>query len=210
LLYYSPFSSREINDRKHAFVERVGAECRALDAAFFLEIVNYHDELDEKSIEFARMKPESVTRSVADFSDARYGVDVFKVSMPVNMAFLEDPGNNGKAFAYTRVQAKAHFNALSSIARKPFLFLSEGVSNATFGEGLHLAAEARTKFSGVLCGRATWKDGVAIYVKSGVAALEHWLADEGARNIKRVNAQLSAAVPWFTFYEVQSPAQGRV
>lgn len=35
LLYYSSTSAREINDRKHSFVERVGAECAGVDIPFF-------------------------------------------------------------------------------------------------------------------------------------------------------------------------------
>jgi tagatose 1,6-diphosphate aldolase len=35
LLYYSSTSCAEINDAKHAFVERVGAECADADVPFF-------------------------------------------------------------------------------------------------------------------------------------------------------------------------------
>ncbi|HEX9255678.1 MAG TPA: tagatose 1,6-diphosphate aldolase, partial [Candidatus Angelobacter sp.] len=31
LLYYTPFDPKEVNDRKHAWVERIGDECRAND-----------------------------------------------------------------------------------------------------------------------------------------------------------------------------------
>jgi tagatose-1,6-bisphosphate aldolase len=41
----------------------------------------------------------------------------------------------------------------------PFIYLSEGASNDAFLHALELAAEAGVKFSGVLCGRAAWKDG---------------------------------------------------
>src|ERR1043166_6464177 len=37
LLYYSPFSSAKVNDTKHAWVERIGAECAGLDVPYFLE-----------------------------------------------------------------------------------------------------------------------------------------------------------------------------
>jgi len=40
LLYYSPSSSTEINDSKHAWVECIGAECCALDVPLFLELVS--------------------------------------------------------------------------------------------------------------------------------------------------------------------------
>jgi tagatose 1,6-diphosphate aldolase len=59
-----------------------------------------------------------------------------------------------------------------------------------------MAAEAGTDFSGVLCGRATWKDGMPIYATKGLRALEEFLSTEGVKNINAVNAALKAAVPW--------------
>ena len=41
LLYYTPFDSKAINNHKHAWVERIGDECRANDIPFFLEFVGY-------------------------------------------------------------------------------------------------------------------------------------------------------------------------
>jgi tagatose 1,6-diphosphate aldolase len=64
---------------------------------------------------------------------------------------------------------------------------------------LELASEAGANFSGVLCGRATWKDGVEVFVKRGASALQAWLADEGVRNIENVNKHLDGATPWFKF-----------
>jgi tagatose 1,6-diphosphate aldolase len=49
----------------------------------------------------------------------------------------------------------------------------------------------------VLCGRATWQDGVPIFVQQGAQALDRWLQQHGVRNIQNVNAQLTAARPWF-------------
>jgi tagatose 1,6-diphosphate aldolase len=80
----------------------------------------------------------------------------------------------------------------------PFIYLLQGVSNETFQYALELAAEAGVNFSDVLCGRATWKDGVAVFVGQGLTALEDWLHDEGARNIKNVNQHLRSAQPWFS------------
>jgi tagatose 1,6-diphosphate aldolase len=108
-------------------------------------------------------------------------------------------GESGTA-AYTREQAKDFFRKASAAAKKPFIYLSEGVSNELFSETLTLAAEAGANFSGVLCGRATWKDGVPVFAARGITALEDWLASEGVRNIQRVNARLSAAKSWFQFY----------
>src|ERR1041385_5508967 len=60
LLYYTPFDSTEINDKKHAWVERIGDECRGNDIPFFLEFVGYDDAMDDKSLEFSRRKQEIV------------------------------------------------------------------------------------------------------------------------------------------------------
>jgi len=53
----------------------------------------------------------------------------------------------------------------------------------------------------VLCGRATWKDGIPVYAKEGKAALEAWLRDRGVKNIEALNKVLDGgAKPWFSRY----------
>ena len=89
LLYYTPFDSPRINTVKHAWVERIGDECRANDIPFFLELIGYEDGTDEKSLDFARKKPSIVTGSMEEFTKDRYGVDVLKVEVPVAMKFVE-------------------------------------------------------------------------------------------------------------------------
>ncbi len=205
LLYYAPSSSAEINDQKHAWVERIGAECVAADVPFFLELVSYQEGMDEKGREFAICKPGVVTASVAEFSRRQYAVDVLKVGVPVNMAYVEGSPSAESEILYSREQAKKCFREAAAAARVPFIYLSEGVSNETFEDALELAGEAGANFSGVLCGRATWKNGVAVFAQHGMSALEEWLGSEGIRNIQRVNAKLSAARPWAESY-ARAPA----
>ncbi len=204
LLYYTPFDPPAINEIKHAWVERIGAECTAADVPFFLEMVGYEEGGDEKGIGFARKKPDIVARSMEEFSKPQYGVDVLKVEVPVNMAFVAGAKACKGESAYTRDEAKEHFRRAAAAAKKPFIYLSAGVSNDVFAETLELAAESGVNFSGVLCGRATWKDGIPVYAKQGVKALEDWLADQGVKNIKNVNDHLKPAKPWFSFYGVTS------
>ncbi len=207
LLYYTPAEKPEINDHKHAFIERIGAECRAEDIPFFLEFVGYDPAGgDEKGVEFARQKPAIVAGSMAEFSHDKYGVDVLKVEMPVTLKFVEGVKAFGGQKAYTRAEALGHFRRAAAEAKKPYIYLSAGVSNAEFNESLALAAEAGTQFAGVLCGRATWKDGIPIYAKQGLAAFEAWLQDQGRKNIEAVNRSLQAAHPWFAFYGAASAA----
>jgi tagatose 1,6-diphosphate aldolase len=97
-----------------------------------------------------------------------------------------------------------HFRDAAAVATKPFIFLSAGVSNAEFTESLELAAESGVKFAGVLCGRATWKDGIPVFGKKGAAEFRKWLEADGVRNINNVNARLKAATPWFATYGAAS------
>ncbi len=205
LLYYSPFDPKAINNQKHAWVERLGDECRANDLPFFLEFVGYEEGADEKGIEFARKKPEIVIESMAEFTKDRYGVDVMKVEIPINMKFVEGAQSAaGGPSAYTRDRAKHWFLEAAKVATKPFIYLSAGVSNAEFTESLALAAESGVKYSGVLCGRATWKDGIPVYAKDGPDAFRRWLEGQGVTNIKNVNTAIKSAVPWYSFYGAKS------
>lgn len=208
LLYYSPFSDARINTAKYDWVERVGEECRAVDLPFFLELVSYHDEMDDKSREFARIKPDVVTRSVEKFCEPRYGVDVLKVGVPVNMSYVESAKIPRSEAIYSRKEARAHFRRASQAASLPFIYLSEGVSNGTFSDALGMATEAGSSFSGVLCGRAIWQDGVPVFVGHGARALESWLQEHGIRNIQTVNAHLAAARPWFDKFSPRSTSEG--
>ncbi len=204
--YYTPFDSAQINDVKHAWVERIGAECIAADVPFFLEFVGYEEGADEKGLDYAKKKPQVVAGSMEEFSKPEYAVDVLKVEVPITMAFVKGTRSCKGDSAYTRDEAKDHFRKAASVAKKPFIYLSAGVSNDTFSETLELASETGVNFSGVLCGRATWKDAIPIYSKSGARALEDWLSDQGVKNINNVNDRLKAAKPWFSFYGVTSSA----
>ncbi len=198
LLYYTPFEKSEINDHKHAFIERIGDECIAHDIPFFLEFVGYdvHGG-SENSLEYAKKKPEIVSGSMAEFGKQRYGVDVLKVEVPVQMEFVQGVKAFRGSAAYTRAEALQRFRDAASTTHKPFIYLSAGVSNAVFTETLELAAESGVSFNGVLCGRATWKDGIAIYAKHGAKSFESWLKDQGVKNIENVNEGLKAAHSWF-------------
>jgi len=204
LLYYAPSDAKAINDHKHAWTERIGDECRANDIPFFLELVGYDEGIDEKGPEYARKKPDIVIGSMREFSKDRYSVDVLKVEVPVNMKFVEGAGVFAGTKVHSKEEAKAFFRRAADVASRPFIYLSAGVSNAEFTEALELAAEAGTRFSGVLCGRATWKDGIPIYAKQGADAFRKWLQSEGVRNIENVNRHLKPAHPWYEFYGVKS------
>jgi len=197
LIYYSPYDDANVNDIKHAFIERIGAECETYEIPFFLEFVGYDPKGgDEKGLEFAKSKPEIVKRSMEEFSKPEYRVDVLKVEVPINAEYVEGSSVFKGQKAYTRDEALKHFREAAALAAKPFIYLSAGVSNAQFTESLKMATEAGTDYSGVLCGRATWKEGIPVYAKQGAKALEDWLQREGVRNINAVNDAIKSATPW--------------
>ena len=202
LIYYHPDDKKEVNQLKHTFVERIGAECGYHDIPFFLEFVGYPvDGSEGKDVAFAKQKPRMVSKSMEEFSKPEYNVDVLKVEIPINMQFTEGTKSFKGTKAYTRKEAIQFFRETAQAAKKPFIYLSAGVDDDEFRESLELAAESGVSFAGVLCGRATWKEGIPVYAKLGAKALEDWLRDRGIKNIQALNAVLEkAAKPWYEIY----------
>ena len=141
---------------------------------------------DEKGLEYAKAKPEIVKKSMEEFSKPQYNVDVLKVEVPINAEFVEGSERlQGPEGLHARRSAGRTSAKRAAVATKPFIYLSAGVSNAQFTESLHMAAEAGTDYSGVLCGRATWKEGIPVYAKQGAKALEDWLRKRGREEHQR-------------------------
>jgi tagatose 1,6-diphosphate aldolase len=200
LLYYALSDTPEMQERKRVWVERVGSECAGCDVPFFLEIVPYQDGVHEKSPQFARCKPAILVSAMQEFSKPHYCVDVLKVGVPITMAYVEGSSDSSGVFVHTRAEALELFRNAAAATDKAFLFLSAGVSNRAFNEALALASEAGVHFCGVLCGRATWKDGVGVFVRGGADALQEWLEKQGAQNMRSINESLKAATPWLENY----------
>ncbi len=199
LLYYNFEDDAHINTVKQAFIERIGAECASVDIPFFLEPLYYADNLDDAAL--ARRKPAGVTAYMEEFSKPRYGVDVLKVEVPVNMKYVQGTRAFTGDAAYTQADAQRLFRESAAAALKPFIYLSAGVSNEVFLETLEMAADAGTSFAGVLCGRATWQNGIPVYGTQGYDALVTWLEGEGVANIEALNEVLAkGAKPWWQAY----------
>lgn len=189
LLYYDVDESDEINDQKHAFIERIGSECQAENLPFFLELVSYDANIsDATSREYAIKKPHKVIEMMKEFSDPRYGVDVLKVEVPVNMNYVE--GYATGEVIHTKAEAANFFKEQSEATNLPFIFLSAGVKAELFQETLRFAKNAGSTFNGVLCGRATWADGVESYIVDGKEAAVEWMNTQGRKNIEELNAVL--------------------
>jgi tagatose 1,6-diphosphate aldolase len=216
LLYYSPFDDAKVNQKKHEIMERIGKECEDADIAFFLEFVGYDPKSgDAKDLAYAKIKPDVVIKSMEEFSKDKYKVDVLKVEIPVDVKFLKgSKAFKGPDAAYDWEEAKKIFKRQDQCTKKPFIYLSAGVTDEIFRENLELATAAGVNYAGVLCGRATWQDGIPIYAQKGAKALEEWMLDRGVKNIQALNAVLEkSASPWYARYggrdqvKVAAPAQ---
>ncbi len=195
LLHYAPLASAQVNDAKQAFVERIGSECRAEDIPFFLELVHYASPSGPEEGKRPENRPDAVIQSIAEFSHDRYGVDVLKVEFPVDVKFVEGARSLKGPAIWRRHQAREIFRQAAAATSRPFIYLSAGVGIEEFIESLELAVESQAPFSGVLCGRAAWQDGVGAYAKGGAKGLEEWLNREGERNFARVTEMLRTAKP---------------
>lgn len=186
LLYYDIDEAKEINNLKHAFIERLGNECFGEDIPFYLELISYDTKITNvDSSEYARIKPGKVIGMMKEFSKPRYKVDVLKVEVPVNVNYVAGIGT--KKTIHSQSEAKAYFKEQSEATHLPFIFLSAGVTAEMFQDTLELAKESGSTFNGVLCGRATWKEGVEPFVENGEKACRQWLNTIGIEHIQKLN-----------------------
>lgn len=196
LLYYDVDSDEVTNRQKQAYIERIGSECVAEDIPFYLEILAYDEKIsDASSAAYAKVKPRKVIEAMKVFSNQRFGIDVLKVEVPVNMNFVEGFGTG--EVVYTKSEAASFFKEQDQATPLPYIYLSAGVSAKLFQDTLVFAKESGANFNGVLCGRATWAGSVKDFIEKGEDAAREWLRTIGFQNIDELNKVLKeTATPW--------------
>ena len=151
------------------------------------------------------MKPDLVCETIEEFSRDIYQVDVLKVEFPVIAAYVEGTPVFKGHRVYSFSEALDCYRAADQAARRPYIYLSAGVSSPEFLQSLQLAIQAKARFSGVLCGRSNWQGGVHEYVSSAEIfhpdRLRGWLQSTGLRNVAAINQLLASATPWQKWYE---------
>ncbi len=166
------------------------------DIPFYLEILTYDEKIsDNASPEFAKVKAHKINEAMKVFSEERFGVDVLKVEVPVNMKFVE--GFADGEVLFTKEEAAQAFRDQEASTDLPYIYLSAGVSAKLFQDTLEFAKESGANFNGVLCGRATWAGSVKDYIEKGEGAAREWLRTTGFQNIDELNKVLKeTATPW--------------
>lgn len=198
LLYYHPDAAEEVTQHQQEVAQRVGEDCASMGMPFLLELVSYPlDDASSDSAPYARIKPDLVIRSAAEFAQPRYQVDILKLEFPADLKWTKD--FSGGAFdgkerqpVYNLAEVQDYCHQLDQAAGMPWVILSAGVGIREFLFQVELAAEAGA--SGFLCGRAIWQDALTHYGDFG--RMEDWLMRQGVYNFERANAFAGRAMPW--------------
>jgi tagatose-1,6-bisphosphate aldolase len=142
LVYYHPDAPNAASQEE--LVTEVAAECRRWELPLFLEPLHYSLQAGVKTVanaERRRVVIETARRLVP------LGVTVLKAEFPVDVKQTGDLAEWADACA-----------ELSTASAVPWVLLSAGVDYDTFLRQVEIAC--RSGSSGVLCGRAVWKEAV--------------------------------------------------
>ncbi|MCU1327540.1 MAG: tagatose-bisphosphate aldolase [Bryobacterales bacterium] len=195
LLSWAPDEDERANDQKRAMIVEIGEECEAAGVPFLLEPVVYDPAGGPvRSLAFAKRRPDFVLRTMEEFSRPVYKVDVLKVEFPVLASYVEASSVYAGEKAQSYDEALDWFRRADAVATVPYIYLSAGASIAEFTTSLRMAREAGAGFSGILCGRAMWQDGIPSFVAGGPAGFRGWLASEGVANARNIAECLRGAI----------------
>ena len=199
LLYYRKDASPKVREHQESIVRQVGEEAKKYDIPFILEPVGYalpKDGFEQKTPEYAKIKPRIVKEIVEEFSKDEYGVDILKIEFPADLKYTREfykEFGNGKDYVYDLSEVKDFVKEVNAAAKKPWVVLSAGVDIDEFVENVKLACEGGA--SGFLGGRAIWKESVNFMPNHD--AVYDYLSTKGVENIERVKKAAESAKPFW-------------
>lgn len=199
LVWDRPDVSDATRAHQDDFVRAAGDACRRHDLPYVLEILEYpRPEEDPRDPAFLAGRPERVTASLAHYADPSFGVDLFKVQLPVDLAHVEGyedgrlDGATGEPI-WRAEEASAWVARMDELSPVPWVLLSAGVGPRTFEAGLRLALGVGA--SGFLAGRAVWLDALAAWPdRDAVTAA---LRAGSGPYLRSIGILAEAGVPWF-------------
>lgn len=188
-LYFGPEDDAALNARKTDLVADIGARCKSAGVKFLFEPIVYDRAIADSSSEaFAEKKPHLVQRAVETFTDPRFGIDILKIEIPINLDFVEGYGKPRLSLK----EAEAAIERVSAAAGEmPFVYLSAGVTFERWLQGLALCKSASGMAAGFMCGRALWSDAIGIFGAEGPAAMEGWMLHTGRERLGRMQDAIS-------------------
>jgi tagatose 1,6-diphosphate aldolase len=178
------FEPTEPDSAEHQFalIQQVYQECQKHDILMLLETVAFPFDGEKKdSPSLIARKAETVIESARQLS--RY-CDIYKA---------EFPGHLGRDSEQTLLD---NLKKLDAASERPWVLLSAGVDFPDYKKQVELAV--RTGASGVLGGRAFWKE---YFLQEGQAAREKFANGEAASRVQQVHEiVLGQAKPWYARY----------
>jgi tagatose 1,6-diphosphate aldolase len=179
LVYYHPDAANAVE--QEALVAEVARQCHAWELPLFLEPLHYSLDRHVKSVanaERRRVVVETARRLVP------LGVDILKAEFPLDVTQSQDQDEWADAC-----------EELSDATPVPWVLLSAGVDFETYLEQVRVACDAGA--SGVLCGRAIWKESVRLDEPTRM----HFLQTVGCDRFRRLAAVVSERARAYTdFY----------
>jgi tagatose 1,6-diphosphate aldolase len=186
LVWYRPDAAPEVREHQQAYVRDIGRQCREHDIVLLLELLIYPLQGDAPGWLDAN-RGALVQRSLADFADPGFGVDIYKLEPPAALRAVPDP-DGPEAGAVQRA-----YDELGRLAPRPWVLLSAAAGPDDFERSLTYALRAGA--SGYLCGRAIWQSAFESF--PDLAAMNNALAGKAARYVQRINALTDRlALPW--------------
>ncbi len=183
LVYYHPDAPNAAD--QEGLVREVAQQCAEWELPLFLEPLHYSIDANVKTL------PNAERRRVVVETARRLtplGATVLKAEFPVDVKQTQDQGEWAAACA-----------ELSAASVTPWVLLSAGVDFDIFLQQVRVACTAGA--SGVLCGRAVWKESVPL---AGEARAE-FLATTAVDRFRRIAALVSeTARPYTDFYPVST------
>ena len=193
MAWYRPDAEEKIVKAQQDYVQKIGEECAKYDILFLFELLVYPLKKDEHQtqeyIEMKNKKTEHVLKSVEEFANEKYRVDLFKLESPVNVKQLND-------------NDLSLFKEMGTLARKPWVMLSAGAGKKEFKKVLKLAFKAGS--SGFLAGRAIWLDAFHHYPDWG--KVKHQLENSSRSYLSEIGLIAEKqALPWINhnYYSIE-------
>jgi tagatose 1,6-diphosphate aldolase len=179
LAWYRPDAHAAIRRHQQRLVEAVGRSCVEHDIPFIFELLVYPFAGDRGRVPGER-RSALVLDSLADFTDPRFAVDIFKVECPADDEV-------------DATQLGALFREVDAIVRRPWVVLSGGADRVRFLEVVRSACAAGA--SGYLAGRSIWWNAVNQFPDTD--AMERLLREDAAGFMQTLHGVVEDhAPPW--------------
>lgn len=186
LAWYRPDAPEEVKAHQQKFVKEMGDACREHDRPYIFEILPYQLE-GESAEDYAAAIPDLTMGAIEDLKDPSFGVDLYKLALPVAPTLVSEWGGKGSSVA----EAEHLMRQITGALPTPWVLLSGGMDTAAFVEAMQAAARAGA--SGYMAGRAVWARSLDHY--PDMEATRAALMKDGRQALRNLNQVLQTIPP---------------